>query len=111
MWNLSTGGEAKKVIRVHTESVLGMAFSPDGHRLATASDDQQIKLLIAATGEEVLTLIGHAGPVYTVTFSRDGQRLASGSWDRTARVWSAVQSSSTDRPASSSSSRVEEPGN
>ncbi len=66
-----------------------MAFSPDGQRLASASVDQTVKVWDARTGEETLTLKGHAGAVLSVAFSPDGQSLASASADGTVKVWDA----------------------
>ena len=43
----------------HTAEVVGIAFSPDGRRIATASFDRTIKLWDTATGREVFTLRGH----------------------------------------------------
>jgi WD40 repeat protein/serine/threonine protein kinase len=71
----------------HTGPVWGVAFSPNGQRLATASLDQSAKVWDARTGLELLTLKGHTSPVVSVAFRPDGQRLATGSQDRTVRVW------------------------
>ena len=63
-----------------------MAYSPDGKRLASGSDDNTVKVWDAQTGQEIRTLKG-GGPF--VVFSPDGQRLASSSEDNTVKVWDA----------------------
>src|SRR5439155_12596042 len=62
----------------------------DGRRLASASADQTVKVWDPQSGQEVLTLRGHTGPVSSVAFSPDGKHLATGSHDRTVKVWDAL---------------------
>jgi WD40 repeat protein len=68
-------------------SVISMAFSSDGHTLATGSDDLTIKLWDLASGHELRTLEGHSAWVRSVAFSPDGRTLASASDDLTVKLW------------------------
>ncbi len=74
----------------HAGRVWGVAFSPDGQRLASGSGDKTVKIWDSATGKELFALKGHAGLVYGVAFSPDGQRLASASNDQTVRIWDSA---------------------
>ena len=75
----------------HTDAVNGVAYSPDGTRLASASSDGTVRVWDAITGQEVLPpLRGHTGEVYAVAYSPDGKKLASASHDKTVRVWDAT---------------------
>ena len=64
-----------------------MAFSPDGNRLVSSSEDGTIKIWDAQTGQQLLTLKGHVAWVWSVAFSPDGKRIVSGSEDGTLKVW------------------------
>ncbi len=72
----------------HDGAVNGVAFSPRGDRLASASDDGTVKIWDAA-GKEVRTLRGHRGRALAVVFSHDGARVASAGEDGTVRLWDA----------------------
>jgi serine/threonine protein kinase len=73
----------------HTGMVHGVCFSTDGRRLASAGQDQTVKVWDVERGTETLSLKGHAGAIHAVCFSPDGRRLASGSQDQTVKVWDA----------------------
>jgi WD40 repeat protein len=70
----------------HEFGVTAIAFSPDGHWLATGSWDWTARLWDTQnpTAAPVI-LSGHDGEVLAVAFSPDGQWLATGSGD--TRLW------------------------
>ena len=68
-----------RTLEGHAHSVLAVAFSPDGRRLASGSADRTVKIWDSATGKELFTLNGHVdGPIVSVAFSPDGRRVAAG---------------------------------
>jgi WD40 repeat protein len=70
--------------------VYGLAFSPDGSRLAVAYRDNTIRLIDVATWQVVAELHGHTQYVHAVAWSPDGTRLVSGSGDGTVRIWDSL---------------------
>lgn len=82
-------GQIVKMLAGHTGPIRDLAFSPDGMRLASCSDDRTLRIWDVASGQSQRTLVGHAKRVYGVTWSPDGSKLVSGSWDNTARIWLA----------------------
>jgi WD40 repeat protein len=75
----------------HTDAVNGVAYSPDGTRLASASSDGSVRVWDVITGREVLPpLRGDEDHIYTVAYSPDGRTLASAGDNRTVRVWDAT---------------------
>ncbi len=83
----ATDGRAVRVLSGHADSIWGVAFSPDGTQLATASGDRTTRIWDLITGTTRATLEGHAGVVWGVAFSPDGTQLATASGDRTTRIW------------------------
>ena len=84
----SRNGEADLFIG-HTDSVLSIAFSPNGKLLASGSRDNTVRLWNMET-DEITKLYGHRGWIYSVAFSPDGRTLAVGSWDKTVVLWKEV---------------------
>jgi hypothetical protein len=76
--------------RRHSASVRSAAYSPDGARIVTASDDQTARVWDAASGTELLSLRGHSDRVLSAAYSPDEARIVTASDDRTARVWDAA---------------------
>ena len=85
--DLDQANFGQKAYLEHPALVLDVAFSPDGNTLASASDDQTVRLWDPKSGKLLNTLQGHTSSVNGVSFSPDGNTLASASYDQTVRLW------------------------
>jgi WD40 repeat protein len=87
---LASGGEDRRVLLwgpqdgretaliEHSDTVQALAFHRDSSTLASAGADAKVLLWHVATGQELLRLAGHQGPVCCLAFSPNGATLASG---------------------------------
>ena len=73
----------------HQRAVKSAAFSADGRRVVTASDDETARVWDAETGKPVGLALQHKGRVHSTVFSADGRRVVTASDDATAQVWDA----------------------
>jgi WD40 repeat protein len=89
LWDLTTGREVRRFVG-HTGTVNAVAFTADGRRLLSGSQDTTLRLWDTATGREERLFVGHELPVMAVAISADGRLAVSGSWDKTVRLWNVV---------------------
>jgi WD40 repeat protein/serine/threonine protein kinase len=79
------------VLQDQTE-VIGIAFSPDGDRLASGGGDKAVKIWNRRTRQVVQTINNaHADSVVAVAFNADGRHVASVGTDRTVKVWDLTE--------------------
>jgi len=75
----------------HLLPVYAIAWSPDGTRIASASQDGTVHVWDAATGDRSFRYDGHRGSVNAVAWSPNGSYIASAGSDTTVQVWDAQQ--------------------
>lgn len=75
----------ERVLTGYTDRFRSVAFSSDGTRLVTVSEDKTLRVWDPSTGKQLLRLTGQLGNITSVAFSPDGTRLATGG-DNTVRV-------------------------
>ncbi len=89
IWLYTPELEDVGLLKGHTKAVYGLAFSPDGKRLASASHDMTVRIWDVEAQTELHTLEGHTGLTVAVAWSPDGSTVASGAYDFTVRLWDA----------------------
>lgn len=87
---LISGVAHDEVSGIHGEErIYAAAISPDGTRIATASEDSTAQILSAADYRKLASLRGHGGLIWRVAWSPDGKRVLTASADKTTRIWNA----------------------
>jgi WD40 repeat protein len=74
----------------HTGGVNSVAYSPNGQRIISGSDDSTIRIWDAETGTAIGEPLWATLPsVLSIAYSPNGRRIISGSSDKTIRIWDA----------------------
>jgi WD40 repeat protein/serine/threonine protein kinase len=84
VWHLTTGAKVMSW-PAHSNDVGGLAFSPDGIRLATGSATGEVKIWDFTRRQEVARLKPVGSPLICLAFSPDGKTLAASG--QSSRVW------------------------
>jgi WD40 repeat protein len=85
--NFTNTDLSKSVLTETFSSIHSLAFSPDGHCLASGDFNGDIRLLNARTHQLQSILSGHTTWVQSVAFSPNRHLLASSSFDCTVKLW------------------------
>ncbi len=86
LWDVD-GRQSLATLNVHKGAVYGVAFSPDGQWLASASGDHTVILWSVDGRSPLARLDAPQEAVYDVAFSPGGKQLASASEDGTVILW------------------------
>ncbi len=82
VWKLGEkSGTLEASLIAHEDSILRLAWSPDGKTLISSSADGSIKILNAADLAEIGAIPAQPDWVYGLQFSPDGKRFAAGRFD------------------------------
>jgi WD40 repeat protein/serine/threonine protein kinase len=98
LWMVKTGRSLRILPSMGNAPIRGVAFSPDGSRIAVANADKLAWIVGTALGDVPQKLEGHHGLVTTVAFSPDGKRVVTGSWDKTVVIWDAETGLPVSKP-------------
>lgn len=89
IWDTATGIEMGPPLE-HDKPVQQATFSPDGHLVLTASDDQTAQVWDAYSGKRISPALRHNEAVVQAGFSRDSRWVVTASHDGSARAWEAM---------------------
>ena len=79
----------------HSDTILGLAYSPDGRSIASCSSDKFTKIIDSENFQMLRNLEGHTHHVLSLDWQDDGQFLVTASGDGTIKVWDTETGEST----------------
>jgi WD40 repeat protein len=86
LWDVRSGRPAQ-VIPGPASSIMSLAFSTDGRRLAMGNNGGFVTVWDVAAGREIGKLDAHQIAVKAMAFSADGRKLATAGRDDAAKIW------------------------
>lgn len=94
-WSLQNG--QYRVLQEFDYSVISLAYTADGSRMAAADMVGNVRVFDAVTGDDTVHLDSASGPVFDIAFSPTGDHLAGGGLGVGAQVWDASSGESIRR--------------
>lgn len=88
VWNATTG-QTRLTYPVTSDqtNTYALAWSPDGKSIASAGDNEVVRVWDAETGKIILQYANHHDVIFKVAWSPDSSLIASASVDGTVQVW------------------------
>lgn len=83
LWNVASGIE--KALAGNAAAARSVAFSPDGHLLASGDAKGAVRIWSVSSGVEIKTITGHLQSVTAIAFAPDGTALAGGG--KSIKLW------------------------
>ncbi len=77
----------RKAVGIHSDTILGLAFSPDGKTLLSGGADKAARVIDVEKLSVVRSLEGHTHHVLGVSWSPDGRSVVTGGGDNVVKVW------------------------
>jgi WD40 repeat protein len=87
LWEVGKGMLVRSLDALHSDTVFGVRFSPDGGKLASGAADKFLKVTRVSDGKELKTFEGHTHHVLAVDWKSDGKQLVTGGGDNVVKVW------------------------
>jgi WD40 repeat protein len=85
-----TFGTTLNIYTNHSEPVLALAWSSNGERIVSGSQDHTAQIWNAMTGKDPLIYKNHTSRVNGVAWDFNKNWIASGSSDETVQIWDAI---------------------
>jgi WD40 repeat protein len=82
--------EARRLSGAHSDTILALAFSPDGKAIVTGGADKVARIIDIEPLKVRSTLEGHTHHVLSVDWSPDGRTIVTGGGDNAIKIWDAL---------------------
>jgi WD40 repeat protein len=87
LWDPEGNQKVSEFRNAHASTINAIVFSPQGNRMASCSQDFNVRLWDFDIVLQSRDFEGHQDPVWTAYFNSDGTRIVSASGDKTVKVW------------------------